>query len=115
MKHFICLCCPKGCHLNVDEENNFAVTGNSCSRGEEYGKTEATSPQRTVTATVRVKSAEHPRCPCKTNKTVSKNLIFDVSREINKIELIPPVKTGQVIIKNVCGTNADIVATGDIV
>ena len=27
MKNVICITCPKGCHLTVDEENGFAVTG----------------------------------------------------------------------------------------
>ena len=40
MKELVCIVCPKGCRLSVDEENGFAVTGNSCPRGEEYGKRE---------------------------------------------------------------------------
>ena len=27
MKELICIVCPKGCHLKVDEENGCAVTG----------------------------------------------------------------------------------------
>ena len=27
MKEVICICCPKGCHLSVDEENGYAVPG----------------------------------------------------------------------------------------
>ena len=38
MTNIICITCPKGCHLSVDEENGYAVTGNSCPRGAEYGK-----------------------------------------------------------------------------
>ena len=33
MKALICIICPKGCRLQVDEKNRFAVTGNSCPRG----------------------------------------------------------------------------------
>ena len=40
MKELICIVCPKGCHLKVDEENGCAVTGNGCPRGAEYGKNE---------------------------------------------------------------------------
>ena len=29
MKELICIKCPKGCHLRVDEENGFTVTGHS--------------------------------------------------------------------------------------
>ena len=42
MKELICIKCPKGCHLHVDDENGYAVTGNSCERGAEYGKKELT-------------------------------------------------------------------------
>ena len=27
MKELICIVCPNGCHLQVDEENGFQVTG----------------------------------------------------------------------------------------
>jgi len=40
MTELICITCPKGCHLRVDEEKGFAVTGNSCPRGAEYGRNE---------------------------------------------------------------------------
>ena len=36
MKELICIMCPKGCHLTVDDELN--VTGNTCPRGVTYGK-----------------------------------------------------------------------------
>ena len=33
MKELICIVCPRGCRLTVDENNDYAVTGNSCKRG----------------------------------------------------------------------------------
>ena len=51
MKELICIVCPKGCHLYVDEENNDFVTGNSCPRGAAYGQNEIRNPQRTLTST----------------------------------------------------------------
>ena len=38
MTNLICITCPKGCHLTVDEENDYKVTGNACPRGAEYGR-----------------------------------------------------------------------------
>ena len=61
MKELICIVCPQGCHLKVDEENGCAVTGNSCPRGAEYGKAELTHPTRVVTSTV--------KCACPTTVT----------------------------------------------
>ena len=34
MKELICIMCPKGCHLMVDE--NLSVIGNQCPRGIKY-------------------------------------------------------------------------------
>ena len=33
MKELICIVCPRGCHLLVDEEHGYAVSGISCQRG----------------------------------------------------------------------------------
>ena len=38
MKELVCIVCPRGCRLKGDEENGYAVSGNSCPRGEVYGK-----------------------------------------------------------------------------
>ena len=51
MKEVICTCCPKGCHLQVDEANDYKVTGNGCPNGIAYGKEELTHPTRIITST----------------------------------------------------------------
>ena len=114
MKELICIVCPKGCRLAVDEENGFSVTGHSCPRGEEYGKIELTAPARTVTSTVRCVGGTHPRCPVKTDRPVPKRLIPDVMAALEGVVLAAPVRLGQVVVAGVCGTNANIVATRDL-
>ena len=127
MKELICIVCPRGCHLTVDENNGYAVTGNSCKRGEEYGKAEVTNPVRTVTSSVKVVrpegapaqcditfSTEDTRCPVKTNKAIPKALIFDAMKEIEAASAKAPVKIGDVVIKGICGTDADLVACKNI-
>jgi len=110
MKELICIVCPKGCHLKVDETNDYAVTGNGCPRGAEYGKAELTNPTRVVTSTVRCHGASLPRCPVKTDGVVPKGKIFDVMKALDEVELTAPVTVGQVVIENVCGTGANVVA-----
>ena len=48
MTNLICIVCPKGCHLAVDEDNNYEVTGFGCARGVDYGKKELTNPTRVI-------------------------------------------------------------------
>lgn len=108
-KEFICINCPRGCHLVVDEKLN--VSGNFCPRGAAYGKQEATNPTRTVTSTVRISGAELPLCPVKTAQPVPKGKMFDIMTSINEVRLVAPVHIGDVVIKNVCSTGVDVVVT----
>lgn len=114
MTELICITCPKGCHLKVDEENDYAVTGNSCPRGAEYGKNELKNPKRVITSTVRTNSDEHPRCPVKTAGAVAKGKMFDVMALLDDITLTAPIKVGDIVIENVLDTGINIVACKNI-
>ena len=111
MTNLICITCPKGCHLTVDEENDYAVTGNSCPRGAEYARNELLHPVRMITSTVRVQGAAIPRLPVKTDKPLPKEKIFDCMQLINTLDVQAPVKVGQVLAANILGTDVNIVAT----
>ena len=114
MKELICIVCPKGCHLNVDETQNYAVTGNSCPRGEEYGRIELTHPTRVVTSTVRCTGGAHPRCPVKTSAPIPKVLIPQAVRCLDGVELTTPIHTGDIVVSNICNTGISFVATRDL-
>lgn len=111
MTNLICITCPKGCHLTVDEENDYAVTGNSCPRGAEYARNELLHPVRMITSTVRVQGAAIPRLPVKTDKPLPKEKMFDCMQLINTLDVQAPVKVGQVLAANILGTDVNIVAT----
>lgn len=114
MKELICIVCPQGCHLKVDEENGCAVTGNACPRGAEFGKMELTHPTRVVTSTVRCEGGLYPRCPVKTDRAIPKELIFQVMEALDRVTLTAPVRVGQVVVENVCGTGVNVVATRNL-
>jgi len=114
MKELICITCPKGCHLKVDVENGYAVTGNSCPRGAEYAVNELKNPKRVVTSTVRTDSDIFPRCPVKTNGAIPKEKMFEAMSLLDDIVLSTPVKTGQKVVENLFGTGIDFVVTRDI-
>ena len=110
MTELICITCPRGCHLTVDEENGYAVTGNACPRGAVYGYNEITNPTRVVTSTVRTNSTEQPRCPVKTNGAIPKGKMFDAMRLLDELELKVPIKVGDVVVPDLFGTGIDFVA-----
>lgn len=112
MKELICIVCPRGCHLTIDDQNN--VTGNFCLRGKEYAINEMTCPKRMVTSTVKINSSSLKRLPVITSKEIKKELIFDVMKEINKVVINAPVKMHQIVIKNVLNSGVDIIATREV-
>lgn len=109
MRELTCIVCPRGCHLIVDDELN--VTGNSCPRGVAYGKQEVLDPRRTVTSTVKVNSSSFAMLPVKTDREISKNKIFEVMEEINKVHVSVPVHIGDILVEDIAGSGANLVAT----
>ena len=110
MTELICIVCPQGCHLKVDEANDYKVTGNGCPRGAEYGKKELVNPTRVITTTVAIEGGIYRRIPVKTAGDIPKGMIFDIMEEINKVVVKAPIKVGDVIIENVLGTGVNVVS-----
>ena len=111
MKELICITCPRGCHLLVDEEHDYAVTGNSCPRGAVYGRSELLHPVRTLTSTVRVEGAALPRLPVKTDRPLPREKMMDCMALLDGITAHAPVRIGQVLAEHILGTDVNIVAT----
>lgn len=114
MTDLICIVCPRGCHLSVDEKNGYMVSGHCCQRGEKYGREEMTDPVRVITSTVRVTGGLHRRCPVKTDRAIPKTLISAAMKELDGILLQAPVHSGQIVAAKVCGLDVRFVATRDI-
>ena len=115
-RKLICVACPRGCPVTVtlDENKNILnIEGFTCKRGEEYARAEVTHPERSLTSTVRVSGGMAYVVPCKTSTAIPKELLFDAMEEINKASIAAPVHIGDVIIENLLGTGADVVATNE--
>lgn len=112
MKELICIVCPKGCHLKVDD--NLNVTGNACARGVKYGIDELTNPTRMVTSTVVITNGEISRLPVVTSAPIPKGKIMEVMEVINKTVVEAPVRVKDVIVPNVLNLGVNILATRDV-
>ena len=100
--------------MQVDPENDINVTGYACPNGAAYGKEELTHPTRLLTSTVRAEGGRYPRCPVKTAQAVPKEKIVQVMAALDGVTLHAPIRTGQVVLTDVCGTGVDVVATRDL-
>ena len=114
-KTITCIGCPIGCRLNVLTGNGKveSVDGAGCGRGAAYARQECVCPTRMVTTLVRVEGRRAP-LSVKTVRPVPKERIFACLDEIHRVRVTPPVGIGDVIVKDVCGTGVDVVATMEV-
>ncbi len=110
----ICISCPIGCHLVITksekEISKFEITGNRCPKGVQYAESEIFSPKRMVTTTVRLLNSELLRLPVKTDKPISKQLIYDVCDILSSVAVNRPIKRGDIIYRDILSTGIDIIA-----
>ncbi len=105
-----------GCHLNVDDYNidDIKVTGYTCKRGLEYGKTEVLHPLRMVTSSVNVLNGEYAVVSCKTQSGIPKELIFECLEVLKNVEVKAPVKIGDILVENILSTGVNVIATRNV-
>lgn len=109
-----CIGCPLGCSISVSLSDNGEVseiTENTCKKGEEYARKEVTNPSRVVTSIVKINNGDVNMVSVKTAEDIPKGKIFDCMEALKKVTVTAPVQIGEVIIKNVCGTGVDVIAT----
>lgn len=111
MTELICIVCPKGCHLKVDEADPQEVSGYGCARGKDYAYKELTNPTRTLTSVVPIDGALHPCCPVKTSGEIPKRNIMQAMEVLKTVRLKAPVALGDVVVEDICGTGVNWITT----
>ncbi len=111
-----CINCPMGCRMTVslnDAGEVVSVTGNTCKRGEKYAHQEVTAPVRMVTAVVPVAGSVCP-LSVKTREPIPKGKIFDCMAALRELKLNAPIRAGETVLPDVCGTGIDVIATRSV-
>lgn len=116
VRNLTCINCPMGCALTVEMDGDevISVSGNTCPRGEAYGRKEVTNPTRIVTSTVRVTGGAADMVSVKTKQDIPKGKIFECDKALKDVEVQAPIHIGDVIVADVAGTGAAIVATKSV-
>lgn len=111
-KEIVCIVCPSSCRLTVcEQDGEITVTGNGCKHGLEHGKNEYANPMRMLTSTVAVRGGPLPRLPVISTGEVPKAKLADCLAAVYGMVANAPVRCGDILIKNVCGTGADVIAS----
>lgn len=112
---YTCIVCPVSCRITVAEENGqLTVTGNTCKRGEAFAKNEHTNPMRMLTSTVKLESAALHRLPVISSGEVPKDKLRECLQKVYAITAKAPVRCGDVIVPDICGTGVDILASRSV-
>ena len=85
-----CICCPLGCRVHIEKKwEKTQITGHRCKKGEEYALQEIRDPRRILTTTVPIDNG--------------------------MLCLLPvTIKCGDLVYKNILGTEVDIIASRDM-
>ena len=115
-KKITCINCPMGCRMVVrltDSGDFLSVSGNTCPRGARYAEQECTHPTRILTAVLPVSGSSLP-LSVKTSVPVPKDMIRPIMHALSSISVHSPVSIGDIIVPDILGTGADILATRNI-
>ncbi len=117
MPTLTCIRCPRGCQVVVELDDAGAIAsveGGACPRGEGYARAEVIDPRRVVTTTVCVAGRDDVVVSVKTDGDVPKGRVVDVVRALGACRVDLPVRMGDVVLADVCGTGVDVVATCEV-
>jgi len=108
--------CPTGCAITAtpDQSGNVNFEGYTCKRGLEYAQQEYFEPKRILTTTMRVENGRLPLVPVRSNKPIPKDRLNDAIKEVAQKIIEAPVKMGDILINNLLGLDAHIIASRDL-
>ncbi len=108
---YTCIVCPLSCKgtLTLDQDG-YATEGYLCKKGTEYAINEYTNPKRMLTTTVKINHGMYPNLPVVSNKEIEKSMMFTCLELLHHLQVEAPVKAGDIIAKDICGTGVDIIA-----
>lgn len=110
----ICINCPRGCLLRIRQNgDDLDITGNYCAKGLPYARQEITSPERVLTVLMKPEDADRP-LSVRTDRPVPKAMLKECARTIYQVHPVLPVKYGDILIEDLCGTGANVIATADM-
>ena len=115
-RKLICVNCPLGWSLTVTLNGGevVSVAGNTCPRGEAYGRKECTHPTRIVTGTVRITGGTLPVVSVKTSSDIPKEKMQECAAQLKTVVVSAPVHIGDVILENAAGCGVPVIATKNV-
>jgi CxxC motif-containing protein len=107
-----CVLCPVGCELEVTgSRDGPEVRGNQCEKGVDFAIEEVLNPKRNLATSVPLRNRPATMVSVRLSARVPRDLIFPILAEIAGLRPDPPVRRGQILIRDVLGSGADVIVT----
>jgi CxxC motif-containing protein len=114
-KSIVCFICPNSCVLTITEDGtNLQIENNRCPRGIDFVQKELSDPERTLTSTVRVLNGMLPLVSVRSDRQVKKAELKGLIRQLDVLTVSAPVKSGQVIVRELGRNRVTIIATRNV-
>ena len=113
---YTCILCPNSCEIAVEYEGKqlLKAEGHKCDNGRKYVEQELTDPKRTIASSILVQGGDRPLVSVRLTAPISRDLIFPLMEQIQKMALTAPVEPGTVVLSQVFGTDADLITTSRV-
>lgn len=114
-KKLRCIVCPEGCTLNISYNKSDLtinlIEGFSCKRGVKFANQEIKNPLRTMTTTIAIESEYKNRLSVRSSNAAPKDKIKEMVFAAKKIRIKPPVKMGDILVRNFLNTGVDLISS----
>ncbi len=115
-KKLTCIICPIGCQMSAtyNKEGIEAIEGNQCKRGKDFAEKEIINPTRILTTTISIDSRKFKRLPVRSRAPAPKGIIKELINKVKEKKVKAPIKSGEVIAKDLLDSGVDIIASMSI-
>lgn len=113
----VCIVCPVSCPVDVkwtQEDGVLGIQNHLCRLARDYVESEIFDPRRLLTTSIPVDGGDWPLVSVKTVPPVPKDRMLEAMDEITGVRVKAPIKVGDVLIRNLLGTDSDVVATRNV-
>ena len=113
MKSLICIRCPRGCQLEIDEPvtDPLVVRGNACRLGLDFARDEYADPRRFLCTAVKVINGTVPLVSVWTPAAIPKSLVLPLMEQLRSMVVEAPIDLDQAILVDALGTGVPVVAS----
>ena len=107
-----CVLCPVGCELEVRRDGrDLDIQGHQCDKGVDFAREEILHPKRNLATSVPLAGTADRMVSVRLSAPVPRALIHPILEEIGRLRPRPPVRRGDILLRDVSGTGADVIAT----